>query len=61
VERCRLVMRIDSVQLSKQAAHLTRDLDALVEQTAREVLAQLPLLLNPGLGRLDPKPGPDPL
>jgi two-component system, sensor histidine kinase RpfC len=61
VERCRLVMRIDSVQLAKQAAHLTRDLDALVEQTAREVHAQLPQLLNPGLGRLDPKPGPDPL
>ena len=61
VERCRLVMRIDSVQLAKQAAHLTRDLDGLVEQTAREVLAQLPQLLNPDLGRLDPKPGPDPL
>jgi two-component system, sensor histidine kinase RpfC len=61
VERCRLVMRIDNGQLAKQAAHLTRDLDTLVEQTAREVHAQLPLLLNPGLGRLDPKPGPDPL
>jgi two-component system sensor histidine kinase RpfC len=61
VERCRLVMRINNVQLAKQSAHLTRDLDALVEQTAREVHAQLPQLLNPGLSRLDPKPGPDPL
>ena len=61
VERCRLVMRLDSAQLAKQATHLTRDLDLLVEQTAREVHAQLPQLLNPDLGRLDPKPGPDPL
>lgn len=61
VERCRLVMRLNSVQLAKQSAHLTRDLDALVEQTAREVHALLLQLLNPGLNRLDPKPGPDPL
>ena len=61
VERCRTIMKLDSVLLAKQASHLTRDLDALVEQAAIDVQAQLPELLNPDLGRLDPKPGPDPL
>ena len=61
VERCCLVMRVDNTQLAKQAAHLTRDLDVLVEQTAREVYAQLPQILTPNLNLLDPKPGPDPL
>ncbi len=61
VERCRLVMRLDSVQLAKQAQTLTRDLDSLAEQTAREIYAKLPELLNPNFSRMDLKPGPDPL
>ena len=62
VERCRAVMRIDSIQLAKQASQLTRDLDSLVEQSAREIHAQLPGILSPDLGRAaDPKPGPDAL
>ena len=59
VERCRAVMRIESVQLANHAGQLTRDLDSLVEQTAREIHAQLPGILSPDLGRADPKPGPD--
>ena len=62
VERCRAVMGIDSSQLAKQASQLTRDLDSLVEQSAREIHAQLPGILSPDLGRAaDPKPGPDAL
>ncbi len=60
VERCRIVMRLDSVQLAKQSVNLTRDLDQLVEQTAREVRAQLPSLLGAGRVRQDPVPGSDP-
>jgi two-component system, sensor histidine kinase RpfC len=60
VERCRIVMRLDSVQLAKQSVNLTRDLDQLVEQTAREVRAQLPSLLGGGRLSQDPVPGSDP-
>ncbi|MFZ5636928.1 MAG: ATP-binding protein [Pseudomonadota bacterium] len=60
VERCRIVMRLDSVQLAKQSVNLTRDLDQMVEQTAREVRAQLPSLLGSGRLRQDPMPGSDP-
>lgn len=61
VERCRMVMKLDGVQLTRQATNLTRDLDSLVEQTAREIKARLPRLLRPGLGHVGPNPGADPL
>ncbi|MFD0727127.1 ATP-binding protein [Lysobacter brunescens] len=60
VERCRVVMRLDNVQISRQSQNLTSDLDALVEQTACEVRAQLPRLLGSHHSRQDPLPGPDP-
>lgn len=60
VERCRVVMRLDNVQISRQSQNLTSDLDALVEQTACEVRAQLPRLLGSHRSRQDPLPGPDP-
>lgn len=60
VERCRIVMRLDSIQLAKQSVSLTRDLDQLVEQTAREVRAQLPSLFGSRKPRQDPAPGADP-
>jgi two-component system sensor histidine kinase RpfC len=60
VERCRMVMRLDNLELARQANNLTKDLDQLVEQTAREVLAQLPKLLGGDDSRQDSKPGPEP-
>jgi len=60
VERCRVVMQLDSVQLAKQSGILTSDLDALVEQTASEVRAQLPGLLGAGTARHDAVPESDP-
>ncbi|MBX3711559.1 MAG: response regulator [Lysobacter sp.] len=60
VERCRVVMRLDNVQISRQSQNLTSDLDALVEQTACEVRAQLPRLLGSHRSRQDPLPAPDP-
>jgi hypothetical protein len=55
-----MVMRLDNLELARQANNLTKDLDQLVEQTAREVLAQLPKLLGGDDSRQDSKPGPEP-
>lgn len=62
VERCRVVMSADNVYLAKQAAHLTRDLDGLVERTAREVHVLLPKLLAADRSPLsDSAPGSEPV
>ncbi len=59
VERCRLLMRLDNIEMAKQSSSLTKDLDHLVEQTAREVHSELPKLFVQGGSRQDQKPGPD--
>jgi two-component system, sensor histidine kinase RpfC len=58
IERCRMVMRLDILELARQANGLTKDLDQLVEQTAREVHAQLPSLFAQFSDAQD-QPGPD--
>lgn len=60
LERCRMIMAADNLFLAKQAQHLTRDLDTLVEQTAVHAQRLLQELFTPGLGRNDSKPGMDP-
>jgi two-component system, sensor histidine kinase RpfC len=59
IERCRMVMRLDILELTRQANSLTKDLDQLVEQTAREVHTQMPELFAQFSASQDPKPGPD--
>jgi len=57
VERCRHIMKLGSPQLSLDAMALTKDLDALVEDSAKQVKAELKWLLAPDSARRDPKPG----
>lgn len=48
VQRCRQIMKMSSTQLALDAPALTRDLDAMVEDSALRAKADLALLLAPG-------------
>ena len=50
VERCRYIMDLDATRLSSEAAVLTRDLEAMVEDGARIAHAQLRSLAS-GAGK----------
>ncbi len=57
VDRCRQIMKLGSPQLALDAMVLTKDLDTLLEEAARQAKAELAWLLAPGSDRSDHKPG----
>jgi two-component system sensor histidine kinase RpfC len=57
VDRCRHIMKLGSPQLALDAMALIKDLDGLVEDSARQARAELGWLLAPGSDRSDHKPG----
>jgi len=57
VDLCRHIMKLGSPQLALDAMALTKDLDTLVEDAARQAKVELAWLLTPGSDRTDHRPG----